>query len=164
MNKNIIHGIIMAAIYVAAISGALAVMAWISSAMDLGGFDTYLNTQYAIGLTIGLAIAFVCGYAFDTLLSRSVTKQTNEDPDMPKDLLNKICRYKLLSQYSGYTSILSFVAATLIFVFTGEAYIQALCILMPIGFISLFFCLQLRFQGRQLMRKHFRNRDLYSWG
>lgn len=156
MNKNIKQGIIMAAIYVAAISGALAVMAWISSAMDFGGFDTYLNTQYAIGLTIGLVIAFICGYTFDILLARSISQHTDAYPDMPEDILKSICRYKLLSQYCGYTAALGFVAATLIFVFTGEAFIQGICLLMGIGFISLFFCLQLRFQGRQLMRKRFK--------
>lgn len=156
MNKNTKHGITMAAIYLAGIGGTLAVMAWISSYMDSGGFDTYLNAQYATGLTIGLVIAFICGYTFGTLLSRSVTKHSNDDPEIPRDLLKEICRSKLLSQFCGYAAPLFFVAATLIFVFTGEAYIQAICLLMGIGFCSLFFYFQFRFQSRQLMRKRFK--------
>ncbi len=151
-NKNIRLGFVTAASYLVGISAALALIAWLGSAMSFGGFDRFLSAEYAIGLSLGLIISFICGYSFHPLLSKSITRYANANPDMTLQFVKALCRSKLQCRYWGYTSLLSFTSAAIIFVLSGESYIEALCLLMAIGFISLYLSLQYKSLTKQTLR------------
>ena len=155
-NKNLKLGIITGTAYLSAIIASIAIIAWISTEMGLGGFSRFLNVGYAAGIILGLIIAFACGYSYHSMLSDSVTRYAGSTPDMSLNLVKAICRCRLLSRSYGYTSIATLLSAALIFVLTGDDYIEAVCLLMSIGFTALMFYANYRSQARQLLLNRFK--------
>ncbi len=156
-NKNIRLAVITATIYLAGITAALSIIAWISSVLNAGGFSTYLNAEYGVGIVLGLAISFIAGYFYHPLLSTSIAEFRHANPDIPMKYAEGVCKSKLLCLYFGYAAVATLVAATAIFVFSGESYIEAICLLLSIGFTSLLLWLQFRFRSRDIMRSRFRS-------
>ncbi len=159
-NKNIRLAIITAAIYLTGITCALSIIAWISTVWNAGGFSRYLNAGYGVGIVLGLAISFIAGYSYYPLLSNSIAEFKHTHPDIPIKYAEGVCKSKLLCLYFGYAAIASLAAATAIFAFTGESYIEAICLLLSIGFTSLLLWRQLRFRSRDIMRKRFRSMQI----
>lgn len=155
-NKNIRLAIITASVFLAGVIASLALIAWIATEWNAGGFHRYFNAEYAVGLTIGTVISFACGYFYHTLLSRSITRYSQVDSDMPIDYLKAICKAKLLSRYCGYAATFCFVSAALMFALNGEEYIEAICLLMAIGFTGLFIGLNFRSRSREITRERFK--------
>ena len=155
-NKNLKLAIITAVVFLIGIIAAIAVITLIASTTELGGFSRFLNAGYAAGISLGVIIAFVCGYSYHSMLSDSVDRYAANTPDMPLALVKSICRCKLLSRCYGYTSIATLLSAALIFVFTGEAYIEAVCLLTGIGFTALLLYANYRHQARHLLLNRFK--------
>ncbi len=156
-NRDVRLGIITAAIYLLAVTAILSIIAWIGTELNTGGFVRYANAEYGVGAAIGLIISFACGYYYHTLLSNSISNYSNSNPDVPMKFVERICKSKLLTQYFGFTAVACLGAAVLIFTFTEETYIEALCLLMSVGFISLLLSLHYKFRSREIMRERFRS-------
>ncbi len=159
-SKNIRLGLTVAAIYLVSVAAALALIGWIGSNLQMGAFHNLINAKYAIGLAIGLIVAFLGGYFYNPLLDKSITQYNHDNPDTPIHFATGICRAKLLSRYWGYAAAVCIPLAALIFALTGEAYIEGLCLLLPIGFISLFFSIHYKSKIRETMRERFRSQPL----
>lgn len=160
-NNNLKLGIITATVFLTSVIGALTIIAWMSSLIEHGDFFTYffsryLNAGYVGGIILGLIIAFLCGYSYNTILSNNIKKYLHIEQDMPIEFVKRICRAKLLSQYFGYSAVVSFLSTALLCAFTGYAYIEGFCILMSLGFISLIFWSFYRLQPREIMRERFK--------
>lgn len=155
-NNNLKNGLLSAAVFLTAIIAGIAIISWLSTEMGLGGFSRFLNAAYPVGIVIGLMIAFACGYFYSTTLSDYARRYAANTSDMPLDLVNAICRCRLLSRYYGYTAIATLLSAALLFVFSEEAYIEALCMLMAIGFTALLLYANYRHQARQLLLNRFK--------
>lgn len=156
-NKDLRLGIITATIYFVGIASVLSIIAWIGSALQTGGFYRYLNAEYAVGIIIGLAVSFICGYFYYPLLSQSIAQYSHRNPDIPMNYVERTCKSKLLLKYFGYTAATCLGAATLMFAFTKETYIEALCLLMSTGFTSGLLWLHYRNRSREIMRDYFRS-------
>lgn len=159
-NKNLKTGFITAAAFLTVIIAATALITWIATAMGLGGFSRFLNAGYAAGISLGLMIAFACGYYYHSLLSGAVTRYAANTPDMPLDLAKAICRYRLLSRCYGCVSIAALLSAAVLYALTGEACIEALCLLMAIGVTALLLYANYRHQARQLLLNRFKGLGL----
>lgn len=155
-SRNLKLALIAASTYLAATLGATGVMAWIASELSTNGTVGFVNAAYIAVLALGLDITFALGYAYDTLLSRSMLRCVHADPDLPNDLVRPVCKSRLLSRCYGWASALSIATAALTFALIGEQYIELICLLMPIGFTALLFSMHYRSRYRQLLRQRFR--------
>lgn len=156
-NKDLKLGLITTALYLTGVAALLSIMACIGSFMQIGGFERYINAEYAVGIIIGSAASFACGYIYHPMLTKAIAKYSQSNPDIPMKYVEGVCRSKLLSYYSGYTAAACLSAAILTFAFTKETYIEALCLLMSIGFISILICLHYKFRSREIMHDRFRS-------
>lgn len=127
-------------------------MAWIAAEFPIDGTANFVNSAYIAVLALGLVISFALGYAYETLLSRSMLRYIHADPDLPEDLVRPVCKGRLLSRCYGYASALSLAAAALTFALTGNADIAFICLLMAIGFTALYLSLNYRFKYRHILR------------
>lgn len=157
MNRsNLKTALTASATYLAATLSATGVIAWIASEFPIDGTAGLVNAAYIAVLALGSVISFAFGYAYETLLSRSMLRYVHADPDLPENLLRPVCKGRLLSRSFGCMSALSLAVAALTFALTGEADIALTCLLMAIGFTTLFLSLHYRFQSRQLLRQRFK--------
>lgn len=157
MNRsNIKTALIASATYLAGTLGATGIMAWMSSEFSADGTVGFVNAAYITILGVGLVITFACGYAYHPLLSQSTLRYAQDNPDVPEDLARPICKGRLLSRCYGIASAVCLLSAASTFAFSGDAYIEIICLLMGSGFITLLSGLQYRFQSRQLYRQRFR--------
>ena len=154
--RNLRLALITTSTYLAATLSATGIMAWIAAELPIDGTAGLVNAAYIAVLALGLVISFAFGYAYETLLSRSMLRYVHADPDLPEDLVRPVCKGRLLSRFFSWTSALSLSAAALTFVLKGEAYIELLCLLMGIGFVALYVSLNYRSQYRHLLRQRFK--------
>lgn len=90
---------------------------------------------YLISASIGLAIAFFCGFSFQLFLSKSIIRYETDYPDVPQKYINEICRGKLLKKY--YLNI-SWISIVLSFMFDIDLYPLLVHSLTACGFVCLF--------------------------
>ena len=154
--RNLRLALITTSTYLVAALSATGIMAWIAKELSIDGTAGFVNAAYISVLALGLVISFAVGYAYETLLSRSMLRYVHADPDLPEDLVRPICKGLLLSRFFGCVSAISLAAAAVTFALSGEAYIELTCLLMAIGFTNLFLSLHYRFQSRQLLRQRFK--------
>ena len=155
-SRNLKHALIAASTYLVAALSATGIMVWIAAEFPIEGTAGVVNAAYIAVLALGLVISFSLGYAYETLLSRSILRYVHADPDLPEDLVRPVCKGRLLTRLFGWTSALSLTAAALTFALKGKAYIELLCLLMAIGFSTMYVSLNYRFQSRQLLRQRFK--------
>ncbi len=104
-----------------------------------GDYDAvcYLSTQYIIAGCSGMMAAFICGFIYPPLLSKSITKYSKEYPDVPQKYVREISRGKLLLKYFFNISWICFACAFPLIMNIDE-YPLLSCILMSCGFSFLF--------------------------
>ena len=154
--RNLRLALITTSTYLVATLSATGIMAWIAKEFSIDGTAGFINSAYIAVLALGLVISFAFGYSYETLLSRSMIRYVHADPDLPEDLVRPVCKMRLLNRFFGCVSALSLTAAGLTFALTGEASIELTCLLMAIGFITLFLSLYSRSQYRHLLRQRFK--------
>ena len=154
--RNLRPALITTSTYLAATLSATGIMAWIGRELSIDGTAGVVNAAYIAVLALGLVISFTFGYAYETLLSRSMLRYVHANPDLPEDLVRPVCKGRLLSRSFGCMSALYLAAAALTFGLTGETYIELICLLTGIGFTALYLSLNYRSQYRHLLRQRFK--------
>ncbi len=159
-NNNIKLGITTAAIYLVGVTLVFALIAWMGSSMSLGGIEKILTAKYALGISIGFVASFLCGYFYNDLLSQQISRFALANPEIPMDFTKPICKSRLLSRYFGCISTVCLVFAVLLFALSGETYIEGLCVLLSLGFTTLFFTIFYHSKIRETMREHFKSQHI----
>ncbi|MDE6291427.1 MAG: hypothetical protein K2M16_07835 [Muribaculaceae bacterium] len=154
--RNLRPALITTSTYLAATLSATGIIAWIATELSIDGTAGIVNAAYIAVLALGLVISFTFGYAYETLLSKSMLRYVHADPDLPEELVRSVCKGRLLSRFSGCMAALSLAAAALTFGLTGETYIELICLLMAVGLTALLLSLNYRSQYRHLLRQRFR--------
>lgn len=130
------NGLVIGVKYIAIITAITFLTIGVDLIVGNHYIQTYNSRIYLISASIGLAIAFFCGFSFPIFLSRSICRYKTDYPDVPQKYINEICRGKLLQKY--YLNI-SWISIVLSFMFDMDLYPTLVHSLMACGFVCLFW-------------------------
>lgn len=105
MKKNLIKGLKFCLEY----TGVIAAILVAEIAIDVvagRGPGSYFSMPYFTVAVSGFVVAFICGYAYPSLLSNSIRSYTDKYPDVPKRYVEEICQGIVTCRYYAVLSCL----------------------------------------------------------